>query len=205
MAPNRGTFLRDNAFLVAAVALPTLVASLFILASAIPRWTVPPPGYDLILKAQRPYNQPPPTVLVDFNVRDRRVEATLRPPVPPDAYGQSWALLRYDHETMRVEEITLDLPAAMSVAEPPRTMLVASLAAGRVSPQTSAPDGYELQTRTNGSTGLVGDIFGMGRYRQTVALVNRGRIVQVSLPSPYGDPYQSAVYAVGWLLDEGPR
>lgn len=205
MAPIRGTFLRDNAFLVAAVALPAMVAGLFILASAIPRWTVPSPGYDLILKAQRPYNQSPPAVLVDFNVRDGRVEATLHPPAPPAAYGQSWALLRYDHETMRVEEIALDLPATMRQDEPPRTMAVESLAAIRVTPQSSAPDGYELQTRTNGSAGLVGSIFGMGRYRQSAALVNQGRIVQVNLPSPFGDPYQSAVYAVGWVIDEGMR
>ena len=34
---SRGGFLRDNAFMVAAIALPVLVAGLFILASAVPR------------------------------------------------------------------------------------------------------------------------------------------------------------------------
>ena len=47
MARSGGRFIRDNAFMVAAIALPVLVAGLFILASAVPRWTVPPPSYDL--------------------------------------------------------------------------------------------------------------------------------------------------------------
>jgi hypothetical protein len=190
--------------MVAAVALPVVVAGLFILASAVPRWTVPPPAYDLLLKTSRPYSQTPATLLVDFAVREGRVEATLTPPAP-NAYAQPWALLRFHHETMSVEEISIDLPAAMAPGEPPRTIVVRELAAMRLSPQTTAPDGYELQTRTNGSPGIVGDLFGMGRYRQTAALVNRGRVVSVDLPSPYGDPYQSPVYSVGWILDEGAR
>ena len=201
---NGGGFLRNNAFMAAAIALPVLVAGLFILASAVPRWTVPPPSYDRLLKTTRPYTQPPATVLVDFNVRDGRVQATLSP-VVPNGYAQQWVLLLYDHETGNVEEIAIDVPAAMAQGEAPRTIVVDSLAARRVSPQTSAPDGYVLQTRSSGSPGIVGDLFGMGRYRQTAALVNQGRVVGLNLPSPYGDPYQSPVYSVGWILEEGAR
>src|SRR6478735_3199762 len=49
-------FLRDNAFLVAAGLLPVLVVGFFLLATAIPRWTVPPPAYDLIVKGYKPYS-----------------------------------------------------------------------------------------------------------------------------------------------------
>ena len=201
---SRGGFLRDNAFMVAAVLLPVVVAGLFILASAVPRWTVPPPSYDLLLKTTRPYTHPPATVLVDFNVRNGRVEATLSAPTP-NGYSQQWVLLLFDHETMNVEEIAIDVPAAMAQGEPPRTIVVDSLAARRVSAQTAAPDGYELRTRSSGSPGIVGGLFGMGRYRQTAALVNQGRVVEINLPSPYGDPYQSSVYSVGWVLDQGTR
>ena len=97
-------------------------------------------------------HQPPATVLVDFSVRNGRVEATLSPPVP-NGYAQQWALLLYDHETGNVEEIAIDLPAAMAQGEPPRALVVDSLAARRVSVQTMAPDGYELQTRSSGSPG----------------------------------------------------
>lgn len=202
MPQKRGSFVKDNAFMVAAIALPVAVAGLFILASGVPRWTVPPPAYDLIFKAQRPYTHPPPAVLADFNARNGRVEVTVRPS-PPNSYMQSWALLRYRHDTMTVEEIALDLPGTMAADAEPETMPVEPLAMTRVSAQSTAPDGYQLRTRTSGSPGLVGDLFGMGRYRQTAALENNGRIVAVDMPASFGDPYQSPAFAVGWVLDEG--
>ena len=45
-----GRLVRDNAFLIAAAALPVLVVALFLLSTAIPRWTVPPPAYDVLLR-----------------------------------------------------------------------------------------------------------------------------------------------------------
>jgi hypothetical protein len=203
MAPDPDGFLRRNAFLVAAVALPALVAALFLVASAIPQWTVPPPAYDLVLRVARPYDAARPKVAVDFAVRDGRVEATVRP-APDNVYVQSWALLLFDHEAATLREIPLDeLPASMAGDDEARTIVLRALDGRRVSPQPAAPDGYELRTRTSGGTGLIGDVFGMGRYRQNTALVNRGRVVRLDLPSPYGDPYQSPVFAVGWVLDEG--
>jgi len=204
MTPGRGRFLRDNAFVVAAVALPVVVAVFFLLASVVPQWTVPAPTYDLVLRAARPYDAAQSRVVVDFAVRDGRVEATLRP-APNSGYAQPWALLLFDHETMTAREIPLELPATMPADAEPETVAIEALADWHVSPQAAAPDGYQLQTRTSSGSGLVGDLFGMGRYRQRAALVNRGRIVPIDLPSPYQDPYQSPVYAVGWVLDEGRR
>ena len=204
MPYDRGKFLKDNAFMVAAIALPVVVSGLFILASAVPRWTVAPPTFDLIFKAQRPYTQPPAAVIADFNVREGRVEVTVRPS-PPNSYMQPWALLRYDHQTMSVEEVPLDLPPAMAEGAAPETKIVESLAMLRLSAQSIAPDGYELRTRTSGSPGIVGDLFGMGRYRQTASLENNGRIIALNLPAPFADPYQSPVLAVGWVLSEGVR
>jgi hypothetical protein len=203
MARSLSGFLRDNSFIVAAVALPVAVAAFFVVATIVPRWTVPPPAYDLVMRANRPYDATRTGVIVEFAVRGGRVEATLRPPTPPNVYVEPSALLLFDHETMSVREIPLELPTRMDEGEPPRTIVVEALSDRRVSPQAAAPDGYALQNRTGGSPGLVGDIFGMGSYRQTAALVNGGRVVQIALPAPYRDPYQSPVYHVGWVLEEG--
>ena len=203
MASAPAAVLRRNAFLVAAVALPVVVAALFLIASAIPQWTVPPPAYDLLLRVARPYGAARPRVAAEFAVRDGRVEATVRP-APEDTYVQSWALLLFDHETATVREIAIDgLPASMANGDEPRTIALGILAGRRVSAEPAAPDGYELRTRSSGGAGLIGDIFGMGRYRQHAALVNRGRVVPLELPPPYQDPYQSPVFAIGWLVDEG--
>lgn len=204
MAPGPSRFLRDNAFVVAAVALPVVVGAFFVVASAIPRFTVPGPAYDLVLRARRPYDSVPSKVAVDFNVRDGRVEATVRSIPKEQAYLQPWGLLYVDHNTMVVTEIPLDLPASLEPGEESRTVVIDGLSTVRVSAQSSAPDGYKLETSTSGSPGIVGDLFGIGRYRQSAALVNRGRIIRVELPAPYEQPYDSMAYAVGWVL-EGSR
>ncbi|MGH9253835.1 MAG: hypothetical protein ACRD3C_04615 [Vicinamibacterales bacterium] len=198
-------FLRDNAFIVAAVALPVAVAAFFVIATVIPRWTVPAPAYDLVLRANRPYDATRTAVMVEFTVRDGRVEATVRAPTPPNVFVEPRALLLFDHETMSVREIPVELPTRMAEGEPPRTIVVEALSDRRVSPQVAAPDGYALQVRRGGNPGLVGDLFGMGSYQQTAVLVKGGRVVEIDLPAPYRDPYQSPVYHIGWVLEEGGR
>jgi hypothetical protein len=205
MAPQPSRFLRDNAFIVSAVALPVLVAVFFVVASAVPRWTVPAPAFDLVLRVGRPYDAATGKVMVEFNVRDGRVEAKLSPLPQPQGYAQPWGLLYFDHNTMAVREIPLDLPSSLEPGEESRTVVIDGLSPVRVSAQTTAPDGYKLENSTSGSPGIVGDLFGIGRYRQSAALVNRGRIIRIELPSPYQEPYQSVAYAVGWVLEPGQR
>ena len=94
-------------------------------------------------------------------------------------------------------------PDSLAEIDPPRTIVIDAFAGRRVLAQAKAPDGYELETRRHRSPGIVGELFGMGRYDQRASLVNRGRVVPIALPSPY--QYQSPVYAVGWLVDEGQR
>jgi hypothetical protein len=196
-----GGFVRRNAFVVAAVLLPVVVVAFFLLATLIPRWTVPPPAFDLLLRAEGPYSAPPPTVAVEISVRGGQVEVAARP-AAAGTYVQRWSLFRFEHATGRVRQIPLDLPAVMAEGEAPRTVVVQELASLRVSAETRAPDGYELQSGVRGRTGFVGDLFGMGRsYRQSASLVNRGRILGLDLPSPYEEVYSGSVHAVGWVVE----
>jgi hypothetical protein len=204
MAQGSSRFFRDNAFIVAAVALPVLVGVFFVVASAIPRFTVPGPAFDLVLRAGRPYDSVPSKVSVDFSVRDGQVEATVRAIPKDQGYMQRWGLLYLDHHTMAMREIPLDLPTSLEPGEESRTVVIDGLSNVRVSAQTTAPDGYKLEHNTSGSPGIVGDLFGIGRYRQSAALVNRGRIIRIELPSPYQEPYQSMPFAIGWVT-EGQR
>ena len=133
MAPAPSRFLRDNAFIVAAVALPVLVGAFFVVASAIPRWTVPGPAFDLVMRVPRPYDATPNKVIVEFNVRDGRVEGTARPAPPDQGYSQRWALLYFDHTTMTVREIPFEQPASLAPGEESRTLVVEPLSKMRVS------------------------------------------------------------------------
>jgi hypothetical protein len=199
MAHGERRFLRDNAFLFAAIALPLLVVGFFALATVLPRWLVPPPAHDLLIRASGPYDQGRPRVTVEFKVRDGRVEAVVRP-APAMTYPQPPELFLFDHETLNVRKLPLDLPE-LHENDPPATLVVDALAGRRVVADTRAPDGYVVETRTRSGTGIVGELFGMNRYDSGLAVANRGRVVRVPMPNPY-DSYYSAT-AVGWVLDEG--
>jgi hypothetical protein len=202
MASAGGGYLRENAFLVAAVALPAVVAGFFILATAVPRWTVADPEYDLVLRVARSYDAAPAKVAVEFSVRNGQVQATVQR-APANGYTQPWSLFLFEHETMSVREIPLDLPTDLGEGES-RTLTVDALASRRIDTAVAAPDGYELMMHSSGGGGLVGDIFGMGRYRQTLALVNQGRVVPIVLPTAY-QTYSSPAYPLGWVMNDVRR
>jgi hypothetical protein len=197
MTRERRGFLRDNAFLVAAVALPALVAVFFVIANAIPQWTVADPAYDLVLRAARSYDATPATVTVTYVVRDGLVEAVVRPALPND-HTPPPALFLFEHDTMRVREIPLELPAIVPEGET-RIVPVDALAGRPVIGDREAPDGYRVETGTRGGPGLVGDIFGMGRYRSRLSLVKNGRVIPIELPPPDETPYAAEVSMIGWV------
>ena len=205
MAPR---ILRDNLVLVAAVVFPAVVALLFILATAIPRWTVPGPRHDLVLRAERPYTTPPPDVSVEFTLRDGRVEAIVTPVRKPVSEQpgvaapapQRWGLLLFDHDAMLVREITVDITRTLPEGEA-RTIVI-DTPAGRVIPSTTAPDGYQYDASERyGGTGIVGDLFGMnGGYRRRMSVSRDGRRIELDLPAPYNETYGS-IQALGWIAD----
>ena len=189
-------FLRRNAFLVAAVALPALVIALFAVATLVSRRSVPPPAYDLVFMVMRPYERAQ-TVTTDFLERDGRVHARLRAIDEP--YASSWELLLFDHETSAVRAIPFEAPD--TVDGEVQTVPVPAVANLSVSGESTAPDGYALDTRYSGS-GIIGNIFGMSGARGRVSLVNGGRAVALDLPAPYRNVYVSSAQVVGWVLEE---
>ena len=195
MAGSR-SFVRQNAFVIAAAALPVAVVVFFVLASMIPRWTVPPPAYDLVLRTEGGYDPAAPRVAVDYNVRDGRVEATARP-LPANVNLAPAKLFVFEHATMNVREIAVDLPD-LSEGDPPRTFVVDQFEGRRADAGTTAPDGYVLEVRSRSGPGLIGEVFGMGRYDRAASLLNRGRVVPIRLPAD--QPYLYSLQAVGWLV-----
>jgi hypothetical protein len=189
-------FLRRNAFLVAAVTLPAAVIALFAIATIVSRRSVASPAYDLVFMVMRPYERGQ-TVVTDFIERDGRVHARLRAINEP--YASSWELLLFDHETSTVSEIPFEAPD--TVDDEVQTVPVPAVANLRVSGESTAPDGYALEARY-GSSGIIGNIFGMGGSRGRVSLVNGGRAVALDLPAPYRNVYVSSAQVVGWVLEE---
>ena len=196
---DRDGFLRKNGFLVAAVGLPLVVVIFFIVATAIPKWTVSPPAYDLVLGVGKPYDQVRPQVSVEFKVTDGQLVAIVRP-LAKDQYAQALHLFRFDHRTLNLIEIPVQIPESLPADSGPQTVPVDALKGRTFLEQTRAPDGYELRADSyRGNAGIIGDLFGMRGSDQGVSLINRGRVV--TLPLPPGYPYLSPVTPVAWLAD----
>ena len=204
-------FLRENLVLVAAFGLPGAVAALFLVAMAIPRWTVPLPQHDLVMSIER-WDAIPSEVFVTFAARGGRLEADLRPLVKPDnpavgiIYPQKWALLLFDHQAMEVRELPLELPQSLAAGQT-LSVPIEALAGRRIVPGDEAPDGYKVASLNTGSGGggIVGEVFGMNRrYRRGVAVAKSGRTVNLDLPSPHRESY-AAIHTIGWIADDGRR
>ena len=203
-------FLRENFVLVAAFALPGAVAALFLVAMAVPRWTVSLPQHDLVLAIER-WEATPSEVFVAFVVRDGRLEADLRPLVKPDnpavgiIYPQKWALLLLDHRSMTIRELPVDLPKSLAEGET-RTVPIEALAGRRIIAGGDAPDGYKVSSLNTGSSngGIVGEVFGMNRrYRRGVSVTKSGRTIELELPPPHRDSY-ATIQTVGWVANDRP-
>lgn len=198
MTQSRG-FLRENVFLVAAVSLPVLVVAFFLLATAIPRWTVPPPAYDLLVKGYKPYSGDfRLKVSYDLDVRDGRLQLTVRP-LATEQYQNKPVLFLIDHRTLDARQVPMTLRETPPDA--PETTLFDPVPGRLLLDGTKAPDGYTLEPRPYHSTGLLGDLFGMHSYDAGMVLKNRGRVVPVALPTPYDSP----AYFVAWVSNEGSR
>ena len=200
MAEPVGRGRRDNIFLVAAVALPVVVVGLFLVASAIPRWTIPLPEYDLVLRSDGVYSAAVSGVATVIRVRDGQVVAEYQP-AAPNSYPQKPALYVLDHRTRRATEVPLEVPAALDEGEKLRVTAVAALADRRVLDTTSAPDGYTFEHRYRRGPGIMGELFGMGRYNNTAAIVRNGRVIRSEMPTPYS----YSVQPVGWLVPQEER
>jgi hypothetical protein len=198
---DRRRWLRENAFLAAAVCLPLVVVVFFVLASVIPRWVVAPPRYDVLIRLNGRYMPTNTHTVIDFAVRAGSVEVTVSR-TGASEWGSRARLFLFDHATMNARELPVELPDQvddLKAGDPPRTRRVEALAGRRVLDQLKAPDGYQLENRGTSSAGIVGELFGMHRYGSQPSLVNNGRVIPIQLPLPMEDIYYSPASFLGWL------
>jgi hypothetical protein len=197
MPPGEQSPLRANAFLVAAAALPLAVVGLFLLSTAIPRWTVPPPAYDLLLRANGPYDRTPQRVAVDFSVRNGQVVATVRT-MPENTYPPPATLFLFDHTTSQTRTIPFEIPN-VTESTSPITVSVAALDGWTILDQPVAPDGYTFDSRTQRGPGIVGELFGMNRHDTQASITKDGRVVPIRTTSTSG--YLSGLSPLGWVTN----
>jgi hypothetical protein len=197
--PGEQRFLRDNTFLVAAVALPLLVVVFFLAASALPRWTVAPPAYDLLVRTYRPYDGAvhPLKLAYDLDVTNGKLQLTVRP-LATEQYQQKPVLFLFDHWTLESHEIPLTITDVAPASA--QTTVLDPVPGRRLITDAKAPDGYTLQPRPYHGGGIFGDVFGMHSYQAGMVLTKGGRIIPLTLPEPYES--QSSAYFLAWVAND---
>jgi hypothetical protein len=178
------------------------VAAFFLVAVTVPRWTVPEPNHDLLVRIQH-YGPTPVTAVISVDVEDGAVVASARP-AAREQYAPRWVLLLVDPVAQSVREIALGVPLDMAQDATPIRMPVEALRGLSVVAGPVAPDGYRVQPMATDGRGVVGGLFGMGRVGPRVVIAKQGRVVRIDMPQMELDPY-GPVTVVGWVASPKSR
>lgn len=219
-------WLKDNLFVVAALALPLVVVMFFLAATAIPRLLVDDPKYDLYFAAEQ-FNSQPSGYSLRFRVADGRLfaDSSAYPAFYP---SQTQKLYRFDADAGVVQRIDVEIPADIRqhlqeeletrqmpdrVGRPPAPPIGASAQAGfpvvsfvvreteniKLRSETVAPDGYAFEGCCDGNRGLFGELFGMGARRANLRIAKSGRVIELENPEPeHRHRYQTGSGFLGW-------
>ncbi len=196
--PEPEPFLKRHGFLIAGVALPLLVVLGFLLARTLPRLWVADPRFDLLYVVRHGNEPRPGTIDRSLSVVDGHVRVRWTR-LAENAYFQPAHLYRFHAASGAVEEISLPESPGEVKLEAPVDGAVPGFDGFRVVAGPAAPDGYAFETRSNGGSGIFGEVFGHG-YRPPQAAIGKGGRV-ILLPRTEGELYGSwPVEFLGWLV-----
>lgn len=191
--------LRENPMIAASIALPLLVVVFFLLASALPKWLVEPPGYSFLFTVPD-HTQRSPAIDVRFDVVDGRLR--VRVYNAEDYYRSTPRLYLFDHETLAAREIHFDLPANVDSFEDGDEIDVPGFGDSRILTERTAPDGYEIRGSDYRGDNLVTALFG-GHGHRSLSVHKSGAVFDI--PNPEINNYYYNVNFLGWLANANER
>lgn len=201
MSRPLGSFLKENAVLVAGVALPLMLVILFTFARVLPAKAVADPQYRAVYAVQAYYYG---GYNYSYKIKDDgKLEVTLNAPprnAPPyndsdiPTNAQKAKLYLFDGAKNKTEEIELDLPKldknSKSAVVPVPRFDTLTLASG------DAPDGYKFQDERYSNSSLLTELFTYRSRRTPPSLVKDGRQI----------PLENKAYGnftfIGWVTKE---
>ena len=187
--------LRENPMIAASILLPLVVVVFFLLATAIPRWLVDPPGYSFLFTVPD-YTHRSPEIDARFDIVDDRLRVRVYKTDVP--YRNTPRLYLYDHEKHTTREISFDLPANKESFEDGDEIVVAEFANSSILTDRMAPDGYEIRGPGYRGDNLVTALFGSRRHK-SFAIHKSGAVVEI--PHPGTNSYYYNAYFLGWVAD----
>jgi len=190
-------YMRQNPMIAAGILLPLVIVVFFVLATAIPKWMVEPPGHDFVFTV--PDNRgSKPAIELRFDVVDDRLRARL---FKTDlTYRSVQSLYLFDHETLDVREITIDIPGDPETFEDGDEIDLADVANRPISTARKAPDGYEIRQPRYRNDNLMTVLFGSNR-RNRLSIHKSGAVIDIPHPGNNAYYYYYNVNFLGWLTD----
>jgi hypothetical protein len=207
---QQSSWLKDNIFIVAAVVLPLVVAALFLVATALPRFFVEPPTYALLVAIDdRSPNRS--GYGIEFEVTSNRLTARALYSNSKGYFKQSH-VYRYTPGAEQLEHVEVVIDEALRAelqadAENKKKTdsqltlpLPEALADLELITTTTAPDGYRFRSDYRGGAGLFGALFGMRSRQYAVAIEKQGRVVELGaeLEQLHGYAWYN-VHFLGWI------
>lgn len=196
--------LKDNAFLVASVALPLVVVLFFLVARTLPAILVAPPAHDVLFSVPDYTASDQRSLRMEVRVVDNRLQVRWTRLEEP-SYQVAHRVYRFHSEAGTVEEVQLPEPADPETLEGTTNLIVEDLSAYSVDSGPTAPDGYEFKASGRGGSGLMNELFGSRRRGSRSVLSKNGRTI--AIPTIDTIPYRDAqVRFLGWLIatESGP-
>ncbi|PID41873.1 MAG: hypothetical protein CSA52_01870 [Gammaproteobacteria bacterium] len=202
----KGNFLKDNLVLIAGIVLPVLLVIGFLILSAVPKAMFPPPQYDFLLVGYRYDNQIVRDYHVGFEVREGVVTGRVTPKregVEDFRFRQRASLFLYRADEQRFEEVPYDLPDNLEELKKSVTFPVRKLQNLSFSSNLISPDGFQFDYYgRRSSSGLLGEIFGMGR-RYGYILSKEGSSFELPpVAVQTGYYYSDNLSFIGWVVSE---
>lgn len=176
------SFLARNLTLIVGVSLPLVLVLLFWVAMIVPRMTVMPPQYDLVL-ATHDYYEAGRNLNgnLTFDVREGQLSATFREdPNYPRPRGDIPAiaipvprLYYFVSATGSMREIDYDLPETLVDGA---VIPINAFDGRQLYSESMAPDGYRFDNSYRGSRGF---LFMFDGYRYNAKIEKDGRAVKI--------------------------
>ncbi len=193
---HMNAFLKDNIAIVAAIALPLILALLFGLSTLMTRVTVTDPKYDFLITDD--YYESNSSFLI--NVVNEKLVVSYRAP-QKDAngsylYNNTPRLWRVHVPEMQVEQIALPEPANKSAVN----LKIPGITDVKVVNLQPGPDGYTYSNSYSYGNNLMTEIFNADRgdhYRS--AIFKEGRAVPFRIGD--GRSYYNMQF-VGWIVED---
>lgn len=198
-------WLKRNLVLVSGIVLPVLLVAGFMVLQGAPRLLADPPGYDFLVAGYSYDAGPVRAFEVSFEVREQRLVGRVAP-LAEGAGGvhrQPARLFRYSVADHSFSEITYELPAGLDELASAITFDIPKTAGLRVDTASRSPDGFLFEfAGYRGRGGLLGEMFGMGRYDSQHVLSRDGAQFEVPNPGGSRDYYGQELQFLGWVIGE---